>query len=99
MQGDEVRKELEEAVGPENVSTESAVLDGYAFQSFGNIDDSIPWIHRPVAVVLPSTVEEVQAVITVPAGVSASSSKPSRRAGEPTRGRAETASSNSTSVA
>ena len=63
MQGDEVRKELEEAVGPENVSTESAVLDGYAFQSFGNIDDSIPWIHRPVAVVLPSTVEEVQAVI------------------------------------
>jgi glycolate oxidase len=63
MLGDEIRAALEEAVGPEYVTTEPAVLDGYAFQSFGNIKDTLPWIDRPVALVLPSTVEEVQAVI------------------------------------
>ncbi len=63
MQEDALYKELEEAVGEENVSAEPAVLDGYAFQSFGNIEDSIPWIHRPAAVVLPSSAAEVQAVI------------------------------------
>ncbi|MDY6793815.1 MAG: FAD-binding oxidoreductase [Actinomycetota bacterium] len=63
MQWDKFRLELEEAVGDENFSTEPAVLDGYAFQSFGNIEESTPWIHRPAAVVLPSTVEEIQAVI------------------------------------
>ncbi|MEW6553790.1 MAG: FAD-binding oxidoreductase [Actinomycetota bacterium] len=63
MQGDALYKDLAEAVGEENVSTEPGVLDGYAFQSFGNIGDSLPWIHRPVAVVLPSSVEEVQATV------------------------------------
>ena len=63
MQGDAAFRDLEEAVGEENVSIDPAVLDGYAFQSFGNIEDTIPWIHRPVAVVLPSTTEEVQAVV------------------------------------
>jgi glycolate oxidase len=63
MPGEKIRMELEGAVGADNVSTDPGVLDGYAFQSFGNISDNVPWIHRPVAVVLPSTVEEVQAVI------------------------------------
>jgi glycolate dehydrogenase FAD-linked subunit len=63
MPGEKIRMELEDTVGAENVSTDPGVLDGYAFQSFGNISDTVPWIHRPVAVVLPSTVEEVQAVI------------------------------------
>lgn len=63
MRGDDVLKELAEAVGGEYVSMDPAVLDGYAFQSFGNIGETIPWIHRPVAVALPSSVEEVQAVV------------------------------------
>ncbi|MBN2026439.1 MAG: FAD-binding oxidoreductase [Actinobacteria bacterium] len=64
MQGNEIHKQLAEAVGEEYVSTEPAILDGYAYQSFGNVDvENFPWMHRPVAVVLPSTTEEVQAVI------------------------------------
>jgi glycolate oxidase len=54
--------DLEEAVGSENVSREPAVLDGYAWQPMIN-DDPSKWVKRPVAVVLPSSTEEVQAVI------------------------------------
>ena len=89
MQGEKIRIELEEAVGPENVSTDPGVLDGYAFQSFGNISDAMPWIHRPVAVALPSSVEEVQAVIRA-CGRHHLSSRPSRPDGEPMGGRAAT---------
>lgn len=63
MREQEILKRLEDAVGPDYVSMDPAVLDGYAFQSFGNLDDTCPWIHRPAAVVLPSTTEEVQAVL------------------------------------
>ncbi|NPV60537.1 MAG: FAD-binding oxidoreductase [Actinobacteria bacterium] len=62
MISDEAYRELEEAVGAENVSREPAVLEGYAWQPFLN-DDPALWIRRPVAVVLPSTTEEVQAVV------------------------------------
>lgn len=62
MISDEAYKELEEAVGAENVSREPAVLEGYAWQPFLN-DDPALWIRRPVAAVLPSTTEEVQAVV------------------------------------
>ena len=58
-------KELEEAVGPENATREPSVLDCYAFQSFSNIEETAPWVHRPVAVVLPGSTEEVQAVVRV----------------------------------
>ena len=63
MRTGEILRRLEEAVGPDYVSMDPAVLDGYAFQSFGNLGESAPWIHRPVAVVLPSTAEEVRAVV------------------------------------
>ncbi len=55
-------RELEEAVGPENVSREPAVLEGYAWQPFLN-DDPALWIKRPVAVALPGSTEEVQEVV------------------------------------
>ncbi len=58
----EAYKELEEVVGPENVSREPAVLDGYAYQPLWNLGPDM-WVHRPVAVVLPSSTEEVQDVV------------------------------------
>ena len=54
--------DLEEAVGAENVSREPVILDGYAWQSYANNDPS-KWVKRPIAVVLPRTTEEVQAVV------------------------------------
>ena len=64
MISDEAYKELEEAVGPENVSREPAVLEGYAWQPFLN-DDPALWIIRPAAAVLPSTTAEVQALVRI----------------------------------
>ncbi len=61
---DEAYRELEEAVGAENVSREPAVLEGYAWQPFLN-DDPALWISRPAAAVLPSSTEEVQAVVRI----------------------------------
>ncbi len=61
---DEAYGDLEQAVGPENVSREPAVLDGYAWQPTVN-DDPAKWVKRPVAVVLPGSVEEVQEVVRV----------------------------------
>ncbi|MDY6795845.1 MAG: FAD-binding oxidoreductase [Actinomycetota bacterium] len=58
----EAYEELVEAVGPEYVSDEPAVLDGYAWQPSFNVDPDI-WIPRPEAVVLPASTEEVQAVV------------------------------------
>ncbi len=62
MISDEAYKELEEAVGVDNVSRHPAVLDSYAFQPFEN-HESMPWCPRPVAVALPSTTQEVSEVI------------------------------------
>lgn len=59
---DEAYKELEAAVGPDNVSRLPVVLDSYAFQPFEN-HESMPWCPSPVAVALPSTTEEVSEVI------------------------------------
>ncbi len=59
---DKAYRELEEAVGAENVSREPAVLDCYAWQPFAN-DNPERWVIRPVAVVLPSTTGEVQEVV------------------------------------
>jgi glycolate oxidase len=60
---DEAYRELEEALGAENVSRDPAVLDAYAFQSFQNHSQDFPWIPRPSAVVLPASTAEVQAVV------------------------------------
>ncbi|MDD3717434.1 MAG: FAD-binding oxidoreductase [Actinomycetota bacterium] len=62
MISDEAYRELEAAVGPDNVSREPAVLEGYTWQPFLN-DDPALWITRPVAAVLPSSTEEVQEVV------------------------------------
>jgi glycolate oxidase len=64
MISDEAYRQLKEAVGPENVSREPAVLEGYAWQPFLN-DDPALWIRRPVAAVLPGSTEEVQAVVRI----------------------------------
>jgi glycolate oxidase len=57
-------RELEEAVGPENVSRDPAVLDGYAWQPTIN-DDPEKWVRRPTAVVLPASTQEVREVVKV----------------------------------
>jgi glycolate oxidase len=64
MISDDALRELEKALGPENVSSEPAVMDGYSWQSLMNTDPDI-WIPRPVAAVLPSSTQEVQAVIRI----------------------------------
>ncbi len=59
---DEAYSDLEAAVGAEYASREPGVLDGYAWQPTIN-DDPAKWVKRPVAVVLPSSTEEVQEVV------------------------------------
>ena len=63
MISDEAYSQLEEAVGPDNVSREPGVLDGYAWQPTNNDHPVERWVKRPVAVVLPSCTEEVQEVV------------------------------------
>jgi glycolate oxidase len=62
MISDAAYAELEGAVGPENVSREPAVLDSYSWQPFAN-NDPERWVIRPVAVALPASTEEVQALV------------------------------------
>lgn len=59
---DDAFRELEEAVGAENVSREPAVLDCYSWQPFAN-DNPERWVIRPVAVAMPGSTEEVQALV------------------------------------
>jgi len=59
---DEAYRDLEAAVGAEYASREPGVLDGYTWQPTIN-DDPAKWVKRPVAVVLPSSTEEVQEVV------------------------------------
>jgi glycolate oxidase len=66
-----VRKALEEVVGPENVSTDPAILDTYAFQWCGELEnlkkgrEPSRFLDRPEAVVLPSNTEEIQAIVRI----------------------------------
>ena len=62
MINDLAYKDLETCVGSENISREPAVLDTYAWQPFVNEDPS-KWVTRPVAVVLPSSTEEVRGIV------------------------------------
>ena len=59
---DEAYGDLENAVGPENISREPAMMDGYAWQTLMN-EAPMEWLPRPEAVVLPASTEEVQAVV------------------------------------
>ena len=56
---------LEEIVGPENVSADPAVLDSYAFEVLAELvrPDYSKYMPRPVAVALPATTQEVQAIV------------------------------------
>ncbi|RJP35138.1 MAG: FAD-binding oxidoreductase [Actinobacteria bacterium] len=60
---DEAYEDLESVVGPENVSREPAVLDGYAWQPTNNDHPVERWVRRPVAVALPSSTAEVQEIV------------------------------------
>ncbi|MDH5696518.1 MAG: FAD-binding oxidoreductase, partial [Dehalococcoidia bacterium] len=57
---------LEDVVGPDYISQEPAILDGYCF-CFGNelLFDGDKFSPRPSAVVLPASTEEIQAVVKV----------------------------------
>jgi glycolate oxidase len=64
MISNEAYRDLENAVGPENVSREPGILDGYAWQPLEFSEPEI-WLTRPIAVVLPSSAEEVQAIVQI----------------------------------
>ncbi len=59
-------RELEDMAGPEYVSQDPVVLDGYAYQRVGEFDSSSErqtFTPRPEAVVLPENAEGVQAIV------------------------------------
>jgi len=58
-----VYRALEDIVGVENISQEPAILDTYAFQMGTKAVPIRIWMTRPEAVVLPGSVEEVQAIV------------------------------------
>ncbi len=58
----EMYQELENILGPENVSQEPAVMDGYSWQPIFNLTDE-KWRPRPAAVAMPESTEEVQQII------------------------------------
>lgn len=59
----QVYRALEDIVGPENISQEPAILDSYAFQMGTKAVPTRIWLARPEAVLLPGSVEEVQAIV------------------------------------
>jgi len=61
----EAYRALEDIVGPENVSEDPAVLDAYAFEVLADVvrPDFSHYMPRPVAVVMPASTEEVQALV------------------------------------
>lgn len=58
---------IESILGPENVSRDPGVLDAYTYQWMGELagDPTRFGPHRPACVTLPSTTEEVQAIVRV----------------------------------
>ena len=62
----EAYRALEDIVGPEYITEEPAVLDGYCFV-WGNelIFDGDKFAPRPQAVILPGSTEEIQAIVRV----------------------------------
>ncbi len=64
-----VYEELKAIVGEDNISIEPAVLETYAFQWCNEVDSALRgeqptrFGHRPLAVVLPNTTEEVQGIV------------------------------------
>lgn len=62
----EAYKALEDIVGPDYISQEPAILDGYCFV-WGNelLYNGDKFSPRPLAVILPGSTEEVQAIVRV----------------------------------
>jgi len=58
-------KALEDVVGPENISEDPVILDGYAFQFMLGIDEMFGgrFMPRPEAAILPGDTEDVQAIV------------------------------------
>ena len=59
---------LEAIVGPENISEDPVILDGYAFQMMaGGLEERFGgrFLTRPEAVLLPGSAEEVQRVVKI----------------------------------
>ncbi|RPJ63311.1 MAG: FAD-binding oxidoreductase [Dehalococcoidia bacterium] len=61
----EAYKALEDIVGPENISEEPAILDGYCFIWANEVHFGDKFSARPPAVVMPGSTEEVQGVVKV----------------------------------
>ena len=61
----EAYQTLEDIVGPENISEEPAILDGYCFVWANEAMFSDRFSARPLAVVLPGSTEEVQGIVKV----------------------------------
>lgn len=64
----DVYLELEDILGPENLSEDLAILEGYAYMNVFGLVGPRPedkYLTRPAAVALPSTTEEGQAIMRV----------------------------------
>ena len=59
----EAYKALEDIVGPEYITEEPAVLDGYCFVWGNEVIFGDRFSPRPLAVVMPGSVEEIQAIV------------------------------------
>ncbi len=64
MLPEEAYKELQDALGPENISDEPALLDAYAWQPAFSINPDV-WTPRPIAVALPGSTEDVVAIVRI----------------------------------
>jgi hypothetical protein len=63
----EAYRELEDIVGPENISDDPSIQDSYAFQWLAELvrPEQSHYMPRPLAVILPASTEEVQAITRV----------------------------------
>ncbi len=61
---EEAYREIEQIVGPENITADEQICDTYAQHLFHRPDPQL-WVIRPAAVVLPSTTEEVSGFVKV----------------------------------
>ncbi len=58
--------EFVEALGEDNISVDPGVLETYTYMNgLGQAGIGIQWMFRPIAVTLPGSVEEVQAVLRI----------------------------------
>jgi FAD/FMN-containing dehydrogenase len=61
---DDAISQFKEVLGEEKFSTDPAICDGYAMQAFHKTETGC-WINRPLAVTLPGSTEDVQAIVKI----------------------------------